>query len=438
MLSGRAHLMAHRSSSRCTPILLCNAGYYGTLSAVRSLGRAGIPVVTVDPTRAAPARFSRYAGSHLRCPPFENTDEWAGWLLELGSSGPKRAIYATSDAVSFALARHREALAPFFHLYQPGLATIMSILDKGLLMEHARAVGMDTPETWLPRSSEEAEQIGREVGGPLLMKPRSQLATKFYSKGELIKPGRDNVRAAFDRFHHRGSSNADFSRLHPEAMMPLLQRYYPEAQNALYSLSGFRDRTGTHFVGLGARKLLQRPRRLGVGLCFEATEIPAGLADATRRLCDRIGYYGVFEVEFIISGGKTMVIDFNGRLYNQLAFDIARGAQLAGMAYAGAIGCEDDVSSLVAATPEPNSTLDMAFCNGFGLRITLAAQRAFGTMSQDEARFWRFWRQDRRRQMVDPLSDADDPMPAAVDAAHQIIRISTHPFAFVLQVGLAS
>src|SRR4051794_13214442 len=89
----------------CAPIVLCNANYYGTLAAVRSLGRAGVPVVTVDPSMLAPARYSRYSGSHLNSPPFELTADWAEWLLRYGRTGPRKAIYATSDAVSFALAR---------------------------------------------------------------------------------------------------------------------------------------------------------------------------------------------------------------------------------------------------------------------------------------------------------------------------------------------
>jgi hypothetical protein len=87
---------------------------------------------------------------HLSSPPFESAG-WTDWLLDMGRSGPRRAIYATSDAVSFALADRREELNSVFDLYQPDLDTMMCILDKGLLIKHARAVGIDTPETCLCR-----------------------------------------------------------------------------------------------------------------------------------------------------------------------------------------------------------------------------------------------------------------------------------------------
>ena len=118
-------------------ILLGNANYYGTLAAVRSLGRAGVEVVTVDPSRICHGRYSRYSSQHLTCPAFEESGAWAEWLLRKGRIGPRRAIYATSDAVSFALARHRNELSADFELYQPGIDTVMSIFHEKSLVEDA-------------------------------------------------------------------------------------------------------------------------------------------------------------------------------------------------------------------------------------------------------------------------------------------------------------
>ena len=133
--------------TRPAAILLGDANYYGTLAAVRSLGRAGVKVVTMDPSIISAGRYSRYTSQHLRCPAFEESSVWAEWLLKRARVGPRRAIYATSDAVSFALAHYRDKLSADFELYQPGLDTIMSILDKGCLMQNAQALGIETPST---------------------------------------------------------------------------------------------------------------------------------------------------------------------------------------------------------------------------------------------------------------------------------------------------
>jgi hypothetical protein len=92
----------------------------------------------------------------LTCPVFEDSSAWAEWLLRKTRIGPRRAIYETSDAVSSALARYRNELSADFELYQPGLDTVISILDKGRLMQNAQAISVETPPTWFPQNSAEA------------------------------------------------------------------------------------------------------------------------------------------------------------------------------------------------------------------------------------------------------------------------------------------
>src|SRR5260221_2742653 len=41
-----------------------------------------------------------------------------------------------------------------------------------------------------------------------------------------------------------------------------------------------------------------------------------------------LGYFGLFEVEFLSFDGSWPVIDFNPRLYNQIGLDIGRGMPL--------------------------------------------------------------------------------------------------------------
>jgi D-aspartate ligase len=413
------------------PMVLCNAGYYGTLAAVRSLGRAGVPVVTLDTGILSISRYSRHSSAYLRSPPFDSPD-WADWLLAFGRTGPRRAIYATSDAVSFALADRREQLISVFDLYQPGLDTMMSILDKGLLHKHSQAVGMDTPETWLPQSASEAQKIVREVGGPLVAKPRSQLSVRTGVKGLLIDAA-DGQNVYDDLMRQAGRDNRFIKRF-PEAAMPMLQRYYPEAMDQIYSLSGFRDVSGKHVIMRAALKILQSPRRLGIGLCFEDAHVIPALAERTLRLCERIGYYGAFELEFIASRGRMMLIDFNGRIYNQLAFDIARGMDLPRLVYAGATGRSEELLRLMQAEPRPKQTRSLIFCNSFGLSLTVAAKRAFRTMSWEEANRWREWRRRAGEDLVDAVRDDDDPLPAFVDGAEHMWRSIRHARSFLKEM----
>ena len=75
-------------------------------------------------------------------------------------------------------------------------------------------------------------------------------------------------------------------------------------------------------------KVLQRPRRLGIGLCFASAAVPDDLRARATRLLDSLGYFGVFELEFIRSRGRYLLIDMNPRFYNQIQLDVTRGLDL--------------------------------------------------------------------------------------------------------------
>jgi predicted ATP-grasp superfamily ATP-dependent carboligase len=414
-------------------ILLGNANYFGTLAAVRSLGRAGVKVVTVDPSMFCRSRYSRYLSQHLRCPAFEESSAWAEWLVRKARIGPRRAIYATSDAVSFALARYRDELSADFELYQPGLDTIMSILDKGLLIQNAQAVGIETPPTWFPQNSAEAAKIAKDVGEAVLIKPRSQLAQQKRTKGAVVESRGHQVQTTFDSFMKDQSTNGEFAKQCPRT--PLVQQFYPQAIENVYSLSGFREKIGGGVILRAARKILQHPRGTGIGLCFEPALVDALLADRTRRLCERIGYYGVFELEFIIAEGKAMLIDFNGRFYHQMAFDLARGMELPALAFAAATKNQAEVTRLMAYGNSGQHDKVAGFCHHLPLATLIKMQRILRTMSRKDAARWLDWSRGSNGTIVDAVRDPDDALPAFVDVTQYLLHSLRHPRAFIRQYG---
>jgi predicted ATP-grasp superfamily ATP-dependent carboligase len=187
-----------------------------------------------------------------------------------------------------------------------------------------------------------------------------------------------------------------------------------------------------------ARKILQQPRRAGIGLCFEPTLVDPLLADLTKRLCERIGYYGVFELEFIVAEGKAMLIDFNGRFYHQMALDIARGMDLPALACAAATKNQAEVTRLMAYGNSGKHDKVVGFCHYFPLVTTIKMQRIFRKMSRKDAARWLNWSRGSHGTMIDAVADPHDTLPAFVDAAQYLLHFLRHPRAFVRQYGLQS
>jgi len=415
------------------PALLCDATFHGTLAAVRSLGRGGIPVLVADPARLTPASWSRYATHTLQSPRVSHAERFMEWLVRLGEREGRVVAYPTSDEMALLLSTHKDALASHFALYQPDVDTLLRVLDKKRLVEAAALAGIEAPETFFPETAAEVERLAREAEGPLLLKPRTQLFLETHGKGSLV-PAAAKLHEAFDAYRRDHRYLPPVSDRMPELMAPMLQRYYPEAAEGIYSLSGFRSRGGDLLLMLGATKVLQRPRRLGIGLCFESAPVPDDVRERARRLLDVLGYFGVFELEFIRAGARHLLIDMNPRFYNQLQLDVSRGLDLPRLAYAAAQGDTEEVATL-AARPPPAEPVD-AFCNGIGLRILVGAQRAFGTMTSAEAARWTAWRRDHGRGLVDSIAADDDPGPVLAEGAGQLYSCLRHPRAFLRMIAL--
>jgi D-aspartate ligase len=421
-------------SARRPPMLLFDAGYYGTLAAARSLGRAGIPVVVADPSRVASTRFSRYVTRAHVCPPVTRVESFVEWLLDLAAREGEHVVYPTSDEVAYVLATHKDRLSDRLRLYQPALSTITRVLDKKSLLEAARSVGFEVPETWSPESPADFERAAREADGPLMIKPRTQLFMRTHSKGIVATGDAASLRAQHDRFIRENPYGPPVTSRSPDLARPLLQRYYVEALQAIESVTGFRDADGRISPLLGSVKVLQRPRRMGVGLCFERATVSPEVAARTSRLLEALAYFGVFELEFVRVGERQLLIDMNPRFYNQLAFDVARGLPLPLLAYWAAMGDQDEVRRLlsdvrVAETPR-------AFCNSLGVRLLVGAQRLAGTMPATEAARWSQWMRSRRGALVDAVRDPDDPMPFWAETGRQLYDCARHPRFFVGMIAL--
>jgi D-aspartate ligase len=421
-------------SNQKPPVLLCDGGYYGTLAAVRTLGATGVRVLVADPHMLAPALWSRQAAGRLRCPPAANIDRFVTWARKVGQRYGQPVIYPTSDDVSLVLALHRGELERDFLFYQPDLDTLLVLLDKARLAQAVRAAGLDMPDTWAPGTVVEAEELIRSQSGHLLIKPRTQSLLNTHSKGTIVLGGREASVRMYAKFHGRNVLAPQLAARFPDWTMPVVQRYHPEAVDKVYSIAGFIDRGGQNMAVRAAEKVLQSPSRLGTGLCFQSAQVDFELASGLQRLLQRIGYFGVFEAEFIRLPGRSLLIDINGRLYNQLAFDVARGLPLPTLFYEGALGNHEAVAAATAAAAAESSG-PRGFCNRSRLGVLLGLRRILGTMPRQEATRWREWYEADRASVIDAVADCRDPWPGRSDLLLQIHSYISHPRAFLRNTG---
>jgi predicted ATP-grasp superfamily ATP-dependent carboligase len=401
------------------------AGYHGTIAATRCLGANGIDVTIADPRFVAAARWSRFARRSVFCPPMQDADRFVGWLLDFGARSPGHVLYPTSDDLAWLCALHRDELSRNFHLYQPPVSVVYTLLNKHRLIEACRGAGIEMPQTWILRDPAELDRIEPELRFPLLVKPQTQILFWPHAKG-LVANSRSELRTVYRQLRGSGAYSPALLEFDPGVREPLLQVYYAGATERIYTLSGFVDESGELFSFRASRKILQRPRQLGVGLCFEEAAIKPALAQRILGLCRKIGYYGVFEAEFIEDGERDLLIDFNPRFYGQMAFDVARGMPLPLLVYRAALKRQAALRTAVDLAATRSEPRGWAYCNRLDFELMIYQLRLGGGVSAEEAKRWRNWLTGREN-VIDAILDSADRGPAFAHLATLVLGYLRHP-----------
>jgi predicted ATP-grasp superfamily ATP-dependent carboligase len=405
-------------------VLLLGADYYGTLAAARCFGKHGVRVTMADDNTSGRALFSRHVSEKLVHPPLSEPGALVDWLVKLGQKNPDTLLYPPNDHLAWLFAAERERLDAVFLTYQPEEEAVLTLLDKKRLHDACAAVGIDVPHTVTAREAEE-----KNDRWPVLVKPRTQVYLESGIKGFIAKDQAE-LKSELSRFRSLVRFNDVLTSRHRDIAEPMVQEYLTAAETSIFSVSGFVTDDG-QVVCRAAMKVLQRPRKVGIGLCFEGREIEDDLAQKLGALCRKIGYFGAFESEFIADGDKRLLIDFNPRFYSQMGFDIARGLPLPMMVLWAAENDRERVDAAVEKARAWTATGDEVYCHKSMLDLVLTLQGLSGQMTRDDVRQWREWVKAHGAGVTDAVRDPDDRMPAVVDAAAWVKHFAKHPRSFI-------
>lgn len=407
------------SPGRGVPALLTMPTYGGTLAAVRSLGELGIRTTVVGHELLAPARWSRYTTRWLACPPWSEPQRFLDWLMDFGAREERHVLFTSSDDLAFLFAANASDLAQRFFLYQPPVETLVRVLDKKKLLAACEASGLDGPLAWFPETEADVVRIAREAVFPLLIKARTQVRRVHQNKG-IVAESRDALVPAYRKFLHDHRYVSGLDAYFGNVTQPIIQQYFPNAGRKIYSITGFVDSSGELHAARAAIKVFQRTAPVGLGLCFETAPIDPTLLKGILRLCRMVGHFGVFEVEFIREGDRSLVIDMNPRFFGQMGFDAARGLPLAVLAYHAATGDMQALRERIDhAAQAPGGA--KIFTHRVVFELLLLAQRLSGSMSASERRRWRQWLDESRDHAADASADSRDWAPGVVHALAEAV-----------------
>lgn len=298
------------------PALIMKVGRYplhhGTVAAIRSLGRLGVPVHAVTEDRLAPAGVSRYLAGSLRWPTTgaEPAHALVDGLRRVGRRlGRPSVVVATDDEAAILLATYRDELADLFLLPEVDPALPGRLADKRTLYSLCLANGVPSPRTLDVSSGAELTHAVATLGLPVVAKnpaPWERLVGPIVASTTLLRDDMDVAGLASVLDRRPGD------RVLVQEYLPPVGSSPPGATDWFAHAYCYRDdRAPLVFTGI---KLRSWPPSGGVTARGIAVTKPE-LAAATADFCRAIGYRGIADLDWRLDprDGRFKLVDFNPR-----------------------------------------------------------------------------------------------------------------------------
>jgi D-aspartate ligase len=322
----RGSIAAYARSGAHTPAVVCDASFVNGLTAIRSLGRMGVPVFAVDHRPSALGFRSRYAFPLPSPDPGTDTAAYIDLLRELGDAiGRPTPILPTHDPPVNAIGRHRRELGDRFLCPFPDEEQLSLVQSKREQLDRGARVGVDIPETAHPRTCDDALAAGERIGYPLLVKPSNP----------------DGFRRRFQRQAFRCETSKELERAYADAepFEPMVQELVPGGDEELYTVGSYIAADGAVLALFSGRKLRQSPPGVGTCRVGEAVWVQENV-DAALRLLRAFEFHGVSQVEFKRDprDGRFKLMEINPRLWLWHGLAAALGVDFARVAYLDLLG----------------------------------------------------------------------------------------------------
>jgi D-aspartate ligase len=312
--------------TQLAPAVVSEVGWVNGLAAIRSLGRAGIPVIAVDHRDFALGFRSSFSFPVLVPDPVAEEEGFISAMLELGDAiGRPAPIFPTHDEYLNSLSRHLDVLGERFRYPFPGWEVLEPVQSKRHQLETAERIGIAVPQTVHPASLAECRAAAEEIGFPVLVKPSdSVLFKRRYRRQAFMCRNAGELERAYEQ---------------AAAYEPMVQEFVPGGADHLWTLGTYVGSDGEVLATFSGRKLRQTGDNVGTARIGEAVwdeeVVSSGLA-----LLRELGFHGIAQVEWKRDprDGRLKLMEVNPRLWQWHGLSAACGADVTLAAYWDLVG----------------------------------------------------------------------------------------------------
>jgi len=269
------------------------------LHAIRRFGQLGHEVYAAEGHYFAYAAYSKYVTKRVRLPNMRHKpQEYAKRLLQEIETGNYDYYFPSYEEIIL-MSRYRDRIFAATKTAMLDTATLMRLHCKIQLAELAREIGIDTPEIFVPRSTEEARELIATVELPIVVKMQQ---TSGAAGLRLV-----NDRKLLEKkyFEVVRVNNLD------EGNLPMLQQMIEGPTTCTLELCNRGEVLG-EVMYQGVRTM---PRDGGTTMFRESMSDPA-CSEAAAKIIAHLGFHGLCGFDFVMDRqtGKPYLVDGNCRI----------------------------------------------------------------------------------------------------------------------------
>jgi predicted ATP-grasp superfamily ATP-dependent carboligase len=292
-------------------VLVTGADERHGLAVIRALGSSGLAIFAAGVDARRLGFHSRYVRGSC-CYPSLTVEEpdVRGFLSVIRDAVTRHRIpwiFPVTESTVVALDRARDEFEGLTRIALPASEALRVALDKQSTHELATSLGIPVPRSCLPRSPAEALSFAREVGYPVVMKPRGpaegRLTGGFGFKVRYAKCA-DDLHAALRPFDARGE-------------FPMLQEYCSGIGVAQSGLVANGEIRGLY----QHRRAREYPLTGGVASVVVSEPMDPQNRAWTAKLLGALRWNGAAQVEYRVdrTTGRSVLIEVNGRWWAPLS-----------------------------------------------------------------------------------------------------------------------
>lgn len=287
-------------------VIVTDADYKNSLSAIRNLGRHGVSVVAASSRRVAQGFLSKYADSHFIYPPPDDERRFIETILREVSARQVDLVLPVGDVTTRILSRHKERVSAAAALPVADWPAMEIASNKSRALELARSLSIPVPSQF--STVDAVERFPVVVKGSL---------------------GSGRVRYVHDREELKRHVKGDV------VIQELIQ-------GDAYGLFALFDHGRERAVFMH-RRLREYPVTGGASTAAESVRDPV-LQELGLRLLRALEWHGVAMVEFKrdTRDGQFKLMEINAKFWGSLDLAIAAGVEFPWLALQLGLGKLDE------------------------------------------------------------------------------------------------